>query len=103
MGHARRCTVSYRDAEGIRHSVTVQAAGLREACCLALAELRARRIDGDWGEPPGPATELSVEVHPPTTTHVTKVADVMRWLEGGAANPATAVDKARLRKLLKGA
>ena len=95
--------MSYRDAEGIRHSVTVQAAGVREACCLALAELRVRRSDGDWGEPPGPATELSVEVHTPTTTHVTKVADVMRWLEGGGRGPAGAVEKARLRKLLKGA
>jgi hypothetical protein len=32
--------------------------------------------------------------------HVVRVSDVMRWLEGGATDPARAVEKARLRKLL---
>src|SRR5688572_15396521 len=100
MGQGKRCTVSYRDADGIRHSVSVQAEGVREACCLALVEFKSRRRDGDWGEPPGNATELSVEVHPPATTHVAKVSDVMRWLEGVAADPATVLHKARLKKML---
>jgi hypothetical protein len=97
---ARKCTMSYRDPDGIRHSVSVQAEGVREACCLALREFRSRRKDGDWGEAPGNATELSVEVHPPATTHVARVGDVLRWLEGGATDPARAVEKARLRKML---
>jgi hypothetical protein len=96
----RRCSVSYCDASGVRHSVTVHAAGVREACCLALAEFKARRKDGDWGDPPGTATELTVEVMPPPVTHAVRVADVMRWLEGGATDPAKAVEKARLRNLL---
>ncbi len=95
--------MSYRDADGIRHTVTVHAEGVREACCLALAECRSGRKDGDWGEPPGPATELTVEVHPPATTHVASVSDVMRWLEGVAADPAAVLHKARLKRMLSGA
>jgi hypothetical protein len=37
----------------------VWADGLREACCVALAEFAKRRKDGDWGEPPGTATDLA--------------------------------------------
>jgi hypothetical protein len=94
--------VSYRDATGVRHSVTVHASGLHQACCLALGEFRARARDGDWGELPGPATELSVEVLPPPVTHVVRVADVMRWLDGVAPDPATVLEKARLKKMLAG-
>lgn len=97
----RKCTVSYRDHSGIRHAVSVRAEGVREACCLALAELRARRKDGDWGEPPGDGTELTVEVVPPPTTHVVKVGDVVKWLNGGSSDPARAVEKARLKKMLE--
>jgi hypothetical protein len=92
--------VSYRDGSGVRHGVSVRAEGVREACCLALAEFRSRRTDGDWGEPPGDATELTVEVLPPPTTHVVKVAEVKRWLESPAAEPAQAVAKSRLKRLL---
>ena len=96
----RKCIVSYRDSSGIRHGVSVRAEGVREACCLALAEFNARRKDGDWGEPPGDVTELTVEVVPAPTTHVVKVAEVKRWLDGGATDPAQAVTKSRLKRLL---
>ena len=66
----------------------------------AWSEFGARRKDGDWGEPPGDATELTVEVLPPTTTHVVKVAEVKRWLETTATDPAQSVAKSRLKRLL---
>lgn len=47
-----------------------------------------------------PSTQLEVQVHPPATTHVAKVSDVVRWLEGVAADPATVLNKARLKKML---
>jgi hypothetical protein len=97
---ARPCNVSYRDASGIQHTVRVHAEGVREAACLALAEFRKQRKEGDWGDPPGTATELTVEVLPPPVRHVVRVSDVLRWLDGGATDPAKAVEKARLRKLL---
>lgn len=97
----RKCTVSYRDPSGVRHGVSVRAEGVREACCLALAEFRSRRKDGDWGDPPGDATELTVEVVPAPTTHVVKVAEIIRWLNGGASDPARASEKARLKKMLE--
>jgi hypothetical protein len=96
----RKCVVSYRDASGVSHGVSVRAEGVREACCLALAEFKTRRKDGDWGEPPGDATELTVEVLPPPTTHVMKVAEVKRWLETTATDPAQSVAKSRLKRLL---
>jgi hypothetical protein len=58
------------------------------------------RKEGDWRDPPGQATELRVEVIPPPVTHAVRVGDVMRWLDGGATDPAKAVEKARLRKFL---
>jgi hypothetical protein len=74
---------------------------VREAACLALAAFKKQRKDGDWGDPPGTAPKLTVDVLPPPTSHEVTVADVMRWLEGGATHPAKAVEKARLRKLLE--
>ena len=37
---------------------------------LALAEFGTHRTDGEWGERPGGATELAVEVMPPPSTLV---------------------------------
>ena len=51
-------------------TVTVHAEGVREACWLALGEFGANRKDGEWGERPGGATELAVEVMPPPSTRV---------------------------------
>jgi hypothetical protein len=96
----RRCRVSYCDTSGIRHTVTVQADGVHEAGCLALAEFKAARREGAWGDPPGTATELTIEVLPPPTVHAVRVGDLLRWLEGGATDPAKGVQKSRLRKLL---
>jgi hypothetical protein len=97
---ARKCLVSYRDSGGMKHTVAVHADGAREACCLALAEFARRRKDGDWGDPPGDATELTVKVMPPPVTHSMRVADVKRWLDAGATDPAKVLEKARLRKML---
>jgi hypothetical protein len=98
MGQARRCRVSYRDAAGTVHRVEVHASGLHQAACYALGEFRAR--DGEWGDPPGPATELTVEVIPPPVSHVVRVSDVMRWLDRVAADPAAVLERARLRKIV---
>jgi hypothetical protein len=98
---ARRCTVSYTDSSGIRHQVTVDAGSVNEACCLALIAFKASRAEGSgWGEPPGTATEFVVEVIPRPVIHSARLTDVMRWLESGSADPASAVEKVRLKKLL---
>lgn len=90
--------MSYRDAAGTTHRVEVHASGLHQAACYALGEFRNRT--GEWGDPPGPATELTVEVIPPPVSHVVRVADVMRWLEGVAPDPASVLEKARLKKIV---
>jgi hypothetical protein len=63
---------------------------------------RATRLakDGGWSEPPGPATELTVEVIPPPVSHVVRVADVMRWLDGVAADPAAVLEKVGLKRIV---
>ena len=50
------------DPSGMRHAVRVYAGGAHEARCLALAEFRRERRDGAWGDRPGNATELTMEV-----------------------------------------
>ncbi len=79
--------------------VTVQA-DVHEAGCLARAAFKAARREGSWGDPPGTATELTIEVLPPPTVHAVRVGDLLRWLEGAATDPAKGVQKSRLRKLL---
>jgi hypothetical protein len=96
----RRCRVSYCDTSGVRHTVTVHAEGVYEAGCLALAEFKVARRDGTCGDPPGTATELTIEVLPPPIVHDVRVGDLLRWLEAGATDPATGVQKSRLRKRL---
>ena len=90
--------MSYRDSSGTAHRVEVTASGLYQAACYALGEFRAR--GNEWGEQPGPATELIVEVLPPPAEHRLRVADVLRWLEGVAPDPATVLEKGRLRKIV---
>jgi hypothetical protein len=97
-GQIRRCRVTHRDAAGTTHRVEVHASGLHQAACYALGEFRSR--EGERGEPPGQATELTVEVIPPPVPHIVRVADVMRWPEGVAVDPATVLRKARLKRML---
>jgi hypothetical protein len=97
----RRCTVSYKDSAGVRHQVEVDARSVNEACCLALVAFRISRAEGaGWGEPPGTVTEFVVEVIPPPVVHSARLSEVMRWLESTSRDPATALQKNRLRKLL---
>jgi len=63
---------------------------VREVCALQQRG-RARGDAANWGDPPGDATELNVEVLPPPTTHVVKVAEGKRWLETAATDPGQSV------------
>ena len=77
----RPCIVSFSDAEGLRHSVEVQAESLYEAAILALKTFREHHCV------PGPVARLDVEVHT-RVTHSVTVAKIEAWLKGGACSPA---------------
>jgi hypothetical protein len=93
---ARPCRVSFNDLDGVRHSVEVTADTLYEAAVLGLKGLKK----SPWIEAVAPATRLEIQVMEPTAVHVLLVAQLMRWLEGGATNPADLVKKKRLKELL---
>ena len=54
----------------------------------------------DWIEVIGPGTRITVQVQEPPVEHFLMFAQLTRWLEGGAKNPAEAVQKKRLKQLL---
>jgi hypothetical protein len=92
----RLCTVSFKAATGISHSVEVEAESLYEAAALGLARLKE---DG-WIEGLGPATILEIQVREPATHHSITVERLHRWIDGTTASPVETLKKAKIRKLL---
>ena len=92
----RTCTVGFKAATGISHSVDVDAESLYEAAALGLARLKK---DG-WIEGLGPGTKLEITVKAPGSHHTLSVQHVQRWINGTNASPAEALKKAQLKRLL---
>ena len=92
----RPCTVSFKDARGIRHSADVEAESLYEAAVLGVRRLN----DDPWTERIGPSTVLDIEVREPSTKHALSLQQVERWLAGATANPGESMRKAKLKMLL---
>ena len=92
----KSCRVSFADLDGIRHSVEVQADSLYEAAVLGLKALKK----SDWIESVAPATRLEIQVLEPAAVHILMVAQLTRWLDGGARTPAEALRKKQLKALL---
>ena len=93
----RRCTVGFKSATGIAHSVDVEAETLYEAAGLGLARLKE---DG-WVEGLGPGTRLEIQVRAPATEHVISVQQLQRWINGTTASPAETLRRAKVRKMLR--
>jgi len=95
-GH-KVCRVAFTDLAGIRHAVEVHADSLYEAAVLGLkAHERS-----SWSEAVGPGTRLEIEVLEPIATHLLLVGQLLRWLDGGATNPAELIKKRKLKDLLQ--
>ena len=77
----RSCTVAYTDAEGVRHSVNVQAETLYEAVVLAVRAFREHDCE------PGSGSQLEVEAKSPSVTHTVSMRKVKEWLNGRAKSP----------------
>jgi hypothetical protein len=92
----RFCTVGFKAATGLRHSVEVEAETLYEAAALGLARLKK---DG-WIEGLGPSSLLEIEVREPGTQHSLTVQQLQRWINGTASSPAETLKRSKLRHLL---
>lgn len=88
-----RCTVSYVDTEGLRHTVEVEAESLYEAAVLAL------KVFKQHGCEPGALSTLEVEIQT-AIKHTVTPKKIHSWLNGGARTPKEAANKERLRALL---
>lgn len=92
----KTCRVSFKDLDGIVHAVEVEAETMYEAAVLGLKALKR----SDWIEVIGPGTRIVIQVQEPPVEHFMMYAQLTRWLEGGATNPAELVKKKRLKELL---
>jgi hypothetical protein len=94
------CRVSYRDVEGIQHSVDVTAESLYEAVAIAIA--RFRRDDGFPMFPPGPACEFRVQMLADSpVTHSMALNKVESFaVHGTVSGPKDIMPKERIRLLL---
>lgn len=97
---ARRCSVSFTDAQGVTHAVDVSAGSLYEAVALALRDLRA---SGLVPVTPGPATAIRVRVLAWTEAeHSVTLRQFEQWLAGTARSPQELLMKERLRDMAGG-
>lgn len=95
MGNLRSCRVTFKDSGHLEHTVEVMAESLYEAAVLAIKAFHSQ----DWGQPPGRASRLQIEVLQPVVKHELSVAKVQDWLTS-SGSPREVVQKARLREIL---
>jgi hypothetical protein len=92
----RRCSVTFTDHRGARHTVEVSAESLYEAAALGLRELQAC----EWVEAIGPSARLQVEVRQATSRHEITPAQIRRWCDSTAISPDERLRKDRVGALL---
>ncbi len=67
---------------------------LYEAAVLGLKALK----NSAWVDAVGPATRLNIQIIEPAAEHMLLVAQLTRWLDGGATSPADVMKKKRLKE-----
>ncbi len=90
----KSCVVSFRDSEGFRHAVEIDAESLYEATLLAAQSF------AEHGCPPGFAHQIEIEVRPPAVVHMVTLNRVREWVQATARSPKERVLKQRLKDLL---
>ena len=93
---ARKCIVTAKGADGIRHTVEVKADSVYEAAVMALEAL----TKDSWTGAIVSGNKLVVSVKPPAVSHEVTVDQLRRWAESSAITPEDRVRKNRLRDLL---
>ena len=94
MPELRTCTVSYRDMEGVTHSVDVSAASLYEAAVLGLKAFEQM----GWADHPVGFMEIAVKS--PAVKHQVPVVKVTNWLRTAGRTPRDVALKTRLKEIL---
>ena len=95
--NVRACRVSFVDTEGITHTAQVTAASLFEAAALGLATFRRCCL---MDATPGPTTQITVSVDPPSTVHQIPMRKLTSWLTTGGKSPNEQAVKVRLGEML---
>ena len=93
VSERRTCVVSYKDFEGVTHTVEVLASTLFEAAVLGM---KAFEQTG-WAD--HPVGCMDVVVKSPAVKHTVPVVSVTNWLRS-AGSPREVAQKARLRAIL---
>src|SRR5882757_3393078 len=93
----RSCRVTFKDLEGVKHTVQVTAETLYEAVALGLVALRGN----DWvmGLANGTNT-VQVSVVDIPIEHSVKVQDFNAWLQRTAGTPREISKRARIKTIL---
>jgi hypothetical protein len=94
------CRVTYRDIEGIDHSVEVEAESLYEAVAKAVQSFRR---DDCWAlNPPGPGCHFSVKaLKDAPVTYTISLSKVQEFAQHGTARgPQDVMRKNRIKELL---
>jgi hypothetical protein len=94
----KTCTVSFRDLDGVEHSVSVTAETLFEAVAKGIAIFRTESWVADIGRG---MTSLRITVKNPSVTHEVRLQEFEKWLERSSGSPGEMVLRSKLRSLLK--
>jgi hypothetical protein len=87
----RECKVSFVDARGVRHSVSVYASSVLEAAAAGLKQIRETEMIEDDG-----VLDLRVDLVT-NTSHKVSLSKLKAWLESSGRNPREAAVKAQRR------
>jgi uncharacterized protein YraI len=93
VAELRTCEVSYRDTQGIRHSVEVTAQTLYKAAALGSTALRVSSIHH---------VTFEVKIKQPEVTQTISGAVLAAWLARPGKDAAEQALKERLDKLMRG-
>jgi len=87
----RECKVSFVDARGVRHVVTVYANSVLEAAAAGLRQIRETEMIEDEG-----VLDLTVDLVT-VTSHKVSLGKLQAWLESSGRDPREAALKTKLR------
>jgi len=95
---ARTCVVSFRDPEGLEHSVVVSASSLFEAAVRGLKAFGESPFSD--GPRPDPIGRLTVAVRSVEARHEVSLSKLQAWLGSQGKSPREQALKVDLRKML---
>jgi hypothetical protein len=93
---AKSCRVTFRDLEGVSHTVEVTAETLYEAVALGLAAIRRN----DWVAGIAERPNVKVFVADIPVEHEVKIQEFTAWLERSSRSPRELTERKKFRAIL---